>query len=56
MSKRNNVSTLDHRPLADRELDTVVGGTSSSDWISWTRPLAPPIPYPGSNPGSNKGS
>jgi hypothetical protein len=41
--------------LTDSELDTVVGGTSSSDWISWTRLLTPPIPYPGSQ-GSNKGS
>jgi hypothetical protein len=38
--------------LIDSELDTVAGGTSSSDWISWTRLLAPPIPYPGSNKGS----
>jgi hypothetical protein len=43
------------RVLTDSELDTVVGGTSSSDWISWTRLLIPPIPYPGSQ-GSNKGS
>jgi hypothetical protein len=40
-----------HRPLADNELDTVVGGTSNPDWISWTRLLAPPIPYPGSSQG-----
>jgi hypothetical protein len=26
MSKRNDVSTLDHRPLADSELDAVSGG------------------------------
>jgi hypothetical protein len=44
------------RELRDSELDTVVSGTSNSDWISWTRLLAPPIPYPGSNPGSNKGA
>jgi hypothetical protein len=27
MSKSNDVSTLDHRPLADSELDAVSGGT-----------------------------
>jgi hypothetical protein len=27
MEKRNDVSTLDHRPLADTELDAVTGGT-----------------------------
>jgi hypothetical protein len=26
MSKSNDVSTLDHRPLADSELDAVTGG------------------------------
>jgi hypothetical protein len=40
------------RALDDTEIDTVAGGTSSSDWISWTRLLAPPIPYPGSNKAS----
>jgi hypothetical protein len=29
------------RVLTDSELDTVVGGTSSSDWISWTRLVNP---------------
>lgn len=27
MSKNHDVSTLDHRPLADSELDAVSGGT-----------------------------
>ena len=27
MGKSNDVSTLDHRPLADTELDAVTGGT-----------------------------
>jgi hypothetical protein len=27
VSKSNDVSTLDHRPLADSELDAVSGGT-----------------------------
>jgi hypothetical protein len=27
MSKSNDVSTLDHRPLVDSELDAVAGGT-----------------------------
>jgi hypothetical protein len=44
------IKTAATRVLADSELDTVVGGTSSSDWVSWTRLLAPPIPYPGSAP------
>jgi hypothetical protein len=56
MSKSNdtsNIATLDdHRALADSELDVVSGGTSSSDWASWIRPLVPPVPYPGANPGS----
>jgi hypothetical protein len=40
------IKTAATRVLADSELDIVLGGTSSSDWISWTRLLAPPIPYP----------
>jgi hypothetical protein len=53
MSKSNdisNVATLDNRhTLADSEVDVVSGGTSSSDWASWIRPLVPPVPYPGGN-------
>jgi hypothetical protein len=40
------------RVLTDSELETVVGGASSSDWASWIRLLVPPVPYPGANPGS----
>jgi hypothetical protein len=42
------------RPMRGSELDTVVGGTSNSDWSSWIRLLVPPLPYPGSQ-DSNKG-
>jgi hypothetical protein len=30
MSQTNDVSTLDHRPLADSELDAVTGGIARS--------------------------
>jgi hypothetical protein len=47
--------TSDELPALDgSELDTVVGGTSNSDWSSWIRLLVPPLPYPGSQ-DSNKG-
>jgi hypothetical protein len=53
-------SIYDRQPAATRvltnsELETVVGGTSSSDWASWIRPLVPPIPYPGRIRVLNKG-
>jgi hypothetical protein len=51
MSKTNDTSRMS-RELRDSELDTVVGGTSNSDWSSWIRLLLPPIPFPGGNPGS----
>jgi hypothetical protein len=51
MSKTNDTSRIS-RQLRDSELDTVVGGTSNSDWSSWIGLLLPPIPYPGWNPGS----
>jgi hypothetical protein len=53
MSKTNDTSRMS-RELRDSELDTVVGGTSNSDWSSWIRLLVAPIPYPGSQ-DSNKG-
>jgi hypothetical protein len=51
MSKTDTPSAIKlaaTRRLTDSELDTVVGGTSNSDWSSWIRLLVPPIPYPGS--------
>jgi hypothetical protein len=47
MSKTDTPSASKDDVLTDSELDTVVGGTSSSDWSSWIRLLVPPIPYPG---------
>ena len=56
MSNSNDISNIaapeDHPPLADSELDVVSGGTSNSDWASWSRLLVPPVPYPGANPNS----
>jgi hypothetical protein len=34
MSKSNDVSTLDHRPLADSELDAVSGGWDSYEHVA----------------------
>ena len=52
MTSIKTAATSKDNVLTDSELDTVVGGTSNSDWSSWIRLLVPPIPYPGSNPGS----
>jgi hypothetical protein len=52
MSERQNTngaafaSVREDYVLTDTDLDIVAGGTPGSDWTSWTRLLAPPIPYP----------
>jgi hypothetical protein len=59
MSEKQNTNGTDFASvrkddvLTDSELDIVAGGTSGSDWTSWTRLLAPPIPYPTSSQGLN---
>ena len=54
MSKNNDVSTLDHRPLADSELDAVSGGLVAVKTVSWayddespkeTLTLPPSMPF-----------
>ena len=47
-SEIKTAATGEDNPLTEVELDAVVGGTSgqSGDWISWTRLLVPPVPYP----------
>jgi hypothetical protein len=47
MPSIKTAATSKDNVLTDSELDTVVGGTSSSDWSSWIRLLVPPIPCPG---------
>ena len=57
MSEKQNTNGTDFASvrkddvLTDSELDIVAGGTLGSDWTSWTRLLAPPIPYPTSSQG-----